>query len=108
MYSCPHHRCLIFQPDFSEYVEHLRSVVAQQCPTCGNKFCACCGESYSKRDTASSHLRFDTLFHCSDLQGVIIGMGLYMIDQKFEVQQKQSAEGTATPQKRKSLEGQQK
>jgi hypothetical protein len=79
-------------------------VLKQKCHNCNTEFCACCGESYSNRD-AKPGIRLDILFHCSDLQGVIIGMGLFMIDMTFETQQSQRAANEPTSkQKRKSME----
>ena len=41
-----------------------------------------CGESYQP-ETQNSRNSNDLLFHCSDLQGVIVGMGLYMLEQLY-------------------------
>lgn len=74
------------QPNFSDYIVRLRSVVRKRCPTCHTEVCLACGEPVSgeKERTTSSN---DPLFHCSDLQGIILGMGLLMLEQTFQAQQ---------------------
>ncbi|KAG6900953.1 hypothetical protein C0993_004390 [Termitomyces sp. T159_Od127] len=72
------------QPDFPTYIEQLRKVVGQTCKACNSEFCLACGESSAgdkaKRPEAGEH---DALFHCSNLQGVILGIGLAMLEQSF-------------------------
>ncbi|KAF8897511.1 hypothetical protein BD779DRAFT_1491261 [Infundibulicybe gibba] len=75
-------------PDFSVYIENLRKTVRQTCQRCHSDFCLACGESISadkaKRPSAASGE--DPLFHCSNLQGVILGIGLFMLESMFSDQ----------------------
>ncbi|KAG6821257.1 hypothetical protein H0H93_002367 [Arthromyces matolae] len=71
-------------PSFTTYIEQLRKIIGQTCKTCNTEFCLACGEKSSadkiKRPSAGEH---DALFHCSNLQGVILGVGLSMLEQLF-------------------------
>lgn len=82
--SHPAHHQRHPQPDFPTYIEQLRKVVGQTCKACNSDFCLACGESLAgdkaKRPEAGEH---DALFHCSSLQGVILGIGLSMLEQLF-------------------------
>ncbi|KAG7096985.1 hypothetical protein E1B28_004380 [Marasmius oreades] len=75
-------------PQFSDYVQRLRKIVPQTCPRCHAEFCLACGESVlsDKTSRPSSVQSLDVLFHCSNLQGVVLGVGLYMIEQMFTEQ----------------------
>ncbi|KAG6378918.1 hypothetical protein JVT61DRAFT_13203 [Boletus reticuloceps] len=76
-------------PEFSTYIEHLRRIVQQSCPNCNIEFCFACGETInpgSIRPNASIDV---SLFHCSNLQGVILGVGLAMLETMFMEQRRQ-------------------
>ncbi|GAW05297.1 hypothetical protein F5879DRAFT_930677 [Lentinula edodes] len=70
-------------PKFSTYIQHLQSKVPQRCPKCQTDFCFACGEKISQDAS-------DPLWHCSNLQGVILGVGLFMIERLFEQQKEES------------------
>ncbi|KAG8983238.1 hypothetical protein FRB90_006206, partial [Tulasnella sp. 427] len=72
-------------PTFEQYNESLRAKVVRKCPKCSQELCIACGEMVSDADKnrASHQPRYDPLFHCSDLQGLLLGMGLYMIDSAY-------------------------
>jgi len=76
------------QPDFSTYIEYLRKIVRRTCPRCHSTSCIACGETISegkgRRPAAAKD--DDPLFHCSNLQGVILGIGLLMLEQAFSNQ----------------------
>lgn len=77
------------QPEFSSYIEHLRRIVKQSCPNCNVEFCFACGEAINpgtSRPNSSIDVR---LFHCSNLQGVILGVGLAMLETMFVEQRRQ-------------------
>ncbi|KAG6896936.1 hypothetical protein C0992_005201, partial [Termitomyces sp. T32_za158] len=96
-----------FYPDFPTYIEQLRKVVGQTCKACNFEFCLACGESSAgdkvKRPDAGEH---DALFHCSSLQGVILGIGLSMLEQSFIEQIHEPREikeqNSRTPKRRKT------
>ncbi|KAI0041565.1 hypothetical protein FA95DRAFT_1548568 [Auriscalpium vulgare] len=75
-------------PTFAQYIAHLRGLVRQKCKKCSKDFCLACGEPCN---TPRSQLPADTLddpdlFHCSNLQGVILGIGLAMLEQLYDDQ----------------------
>ncbi|KAI0638576.1 ubiquitin conjugating enzyme family protein [Trametes polyzona] len=72
-------------PTFSEYIKHLGSIVPRTCSRCSKTFCFACGES-----TTPNHKKVpapidvdDSLFHCANLQGAILGVGLAMLEKAF-------------------------
>ncbi|KAL4245719.1 hypothetical protein ABKN59_001670 [Abortiporus biennis] len=72
--------------DFSTYISHLQRIVVRNCPACSKPFCFACGESItaeSHHKTSSESEDNDCLFHCANLQGVILGVGLAMLEQTF-------------------------
>ncbi|KAH7914317.1 hypothetical protein BJ138DRAFT_1144039 [Hygrophoropsis aurantiaca] len=79
-----------FFPIFSQfptYTDHLRRIVKQSCHACGTVFCLACGESIAAGgNRLGSSACEDDLFHCSNLQGVILGMGLVMLEKTFAEQ----------------------
>ncbi|KAL0579537.1 hypothetical protein V5O48_002466 [Marasmius crinis-equi] len=80
-------------PQFSTYVESLRKIVPQTCKRCHTEFCLACGESIAPEKSSRPDAQpQDILFHCSNLQGVVLGVGLYMIEQMFSEQNGESAE----------------
>lgn len=74
------------QPDFAVYIDRLRSRVTRICPRCHSKVCLACGEPVSVDHEKHVSTREDPLFHCSNLQGVILGVGLTMLEQLFNEQ----------------------
>ena len=50
------------------------------CAGCGRPFCYACGESVTPNPNADEQ---DCLFHCANLQGAILGVGLAMLEQSF-------------------------
>lgn len=91
----------LFQSDFNTYIDRLSNSVRKTCSTCQTEFCFACGEPISadkpKRPSAAS--RDDPLFHCSNLQGVILGIGLFMLEQLFVEQIHDSPDGSAENEK---------
>ncbi|KAF8076356.1 hypothetical protein FPV67DRAFT_412956 [Lyophyllum atratum] len=93
---------------FSTYTQRLRKIVRHTCKSCSSEFCLACGESVSadkvKRPTAATD--DDPLFHCSNLQGVILGVGLSMLEQLFieQIQEPQESKehSSRTPKRRKT------
>ena len=75
------------QDSFPEYIAHLRSMVRQKCQTCSKEFCFACGEPVNtqKIPIATTSIQ-DDLFHCSNLQGVILGIGLAMVEHLYQDQ----------------------
>ncbi|KZT06502.1 ubiquitin conjugating enzyme family protein [Laetiporus sulphureus 93-53] len=71
--------------EFDTYVKHLQKIVPRTCTKCRRTFCFACGEPIAVDSTKS--LRSPTedlsLFHCSNLQGVILGIGLAMLEKLF-------------------------
>ncbi|KNZ79827.1 Baculoviral IAP repeat-containing protein 6, partial [Termitomyces sp. J132] len=78
------HDFFALYPDFLTYIQQLRKMVGQTCKACNSEFCLACGESSAtdkaKRPETGEH---DALFHCSNLQGVILGVGLSMLELLF-------------------------
>lgn len=76
------------KPEFLTYIAQLRKVVRRICQRCHSEFCFACGEPISadraKRSTTAQD--DDPLFHCSNLQGVILGVGLSMLEHAFSEQ----------------------
>jgi hypothetical protein len=74
--------------EFSTYIAQLRNIVHQTCQRCHSGFCFACGEpilaAKVKRPTAATD--DNPLFHCSNLQGVILGIGLSMLENLFSEQ----------------------
>ncbi|KAF8529120.1 ubiquitin conjugating enzyme family protein [Hysterangium stoloniferum] len=70
-------------PEFSQYIDHLRNIVRIRCSKCSSCFCLACNEPISADKTRRPNAATDDnpLFHCSNLQGVILGVGLSMLEQ---------------------------
>ncbi|KAH7105452.1 hypothetical protein BKA62DRAFT_689728 [Auriculariales sp. MPI-PUGE-AT-0066] len=72
-------------PEFKQYVTTLRKTVSHNCTNCGTTFCLGCGDAIARdkihRPGASSD--DNPLFHCSNLQGVILGVGLSMLEHTY-------------------------
>ncbi|KIO34017.1 hypothetical protein M407DRAFT_17275 [Tulasnella calospora MUT 4182] len=76
---------LTIYPNFELYTDSLRAHVVRKCAKCKQEVCLACGEIVSDADKnrASHQPKYDPLFHCADLQGLLLGMGLYMIDNVY-------------------------
>ncbi|KAI0832813.1 ubiquitin conjugating enzyme family protein [Trametes gibbosa] len=72
-------------PSFPAYIKHLRQVVPRTCTRCSKTFCLACGESSTAiHNKVSAPLDVDgSLFHCANLQGVILGIGLAMLEKAY-------------------------
>ncbi|KAH9854945.1 ubiquitin conjugating enzyme family protein [Lenzites betulinus] len=72
-------------PTFPAYIKHLRSVVPRTCTRCSKTFCFACGESSTASHTkVPAPLDVDaSLFHCANLQGAILGIGLAMLEKVY-------------------------
>lgn len=97
----------MFQPTFAEYIEHVRDVIRAKCRTCSKDFCLACGEPFNHkkvRRSAPSDEDID-LLHCSNIQGVTLGIGLAMLEQLYHDQLNEvstsSDEASRTSKKRK-------
>jgi hypothetical protein len=61
--------------------------VRQKCAKCSKEFCLACGEAFSNSKTQSERDVDDLdLFHCPNLQGVVLGVGLAMLEQVYHDQ----------------------
>ncbi|KAF8558777.1 hypothetical protein OG21DRAFT_1503732 [Imleria badia] len=76
-------------PEFSSYTEHLRRIVRQLCPNCNIEFCFACGETINPGNNRPNASIDVSLFHCSNLQGVILGVGLAILETMFAEQRRQ-------------------
>jgi hypothetical protein len=112
-YLCVHIPSILFahanqhpQSEFEQYIEQLGRIVRQACPTCRRKYCIACGEPISaeKIQRPNAAAGDEPLFHCSNLQGVILGIGLSMLEQVYADVLREPAEDqdkTRTTKKRK-------
>ncbi|KAG8745706.1 hypothetical protein FRC10_007186 [Ceratobasidium sp. 414] len=86
---------------FKTYIDTLRGIVQHKCSGCGQAYCLACGEGVSttpnqkERNFPGAPGAAHALFHCANLQGVILGIGLHMIEQLFQ-EQHRSPEGLTT------------
>ena len=73
------------QPEFITFINHVRKIVRKKCQRCQSVFCTACGERISADRTHRPGVATDDneLFHCSNLQGVILGVGLAIVEQQF-------------------------
>lgn len=102
-----HVNLFAFQGDFDKYIKRLRNNVVAQCPRCHSKICLACGEPISNDQEKHAASRDDPLFHCSDLQGVILGVGLTMLDDAFRRQDQEvldTSEGSVRTTKRRKTD----
>ncbi|KAI0682282.1 ubiquitin conjugating enzyme family protein [Cerioporus squamosus] len=72
-------------PSFPAYIKHLESIVPRTCTRCSKTFCFACGESNTpSHSKIPGSLKVDaSLFHCANLQGVILGVGLAMLEKSY-------------------------
>ncbi|KAG6919415.1 hypothetical protein DXG01_006298 [Tephrocybe rancida] len=94
-------------PDFSTYTEQLRKIIRQTCRSCKSEFCLACGETVAADKAKYSDAgQDDALFHCSNIQGVILGVGLSMLEQLFieQIQEPRDIkeQNSRTPKRRKT------
>ncbi|VDB85365.1 unnamed protein product [Peniophora sp. CBMAI 1063] len=69
---------------FPKYIQQLREIVRYTCKTCSREYCLACGESYNASKARTNNDLDDLdLFHCSNLQGVILGVGLSMLENLY-------------------------
>ncbi|KAI6119391.1 ubiquitin conjugating enzyme family protein [Pisolithus croceorrhizus] len=104
-FKVPRKKCDFFPfPSFPSYTEHLRAIIKRSCPTCNIEFCFACGEMVNTANNRPSASSGDTsLFHCSNMQGVILGVGLAMLEATFAEQRQQLiCNGNQGPQRSKS------
>jgi hypothetical protein len=68
-----------------QYIEHLNRIIRHTCPSCHRIYCIACGEAISAEKTQRPNAAAgdNPLFHCSDIQGVILGNGLSMLEQVY-------------------------
>ncbi|KZT62275.1 hypothetical protein CALCODRAFT_462875 [Calocera cornea HHB12733] len=82
--------------DFGQYVSFLRAHVQKQCPSCETQVCLACGElvnaTRADKPKRKDGNPLDPLFHCSELQGLLLGMGLSMVEKTFEEQVREAKE----------------
>ncbi|KAI5116954.1 hypothetical protein M0805_001927 [Coniferiporia weirii] len=92
-------------PEFSLYIAHLKQISREKCPNCSTYFCFACGEPAAAVRDHSGKLTLDEnpLFHCANLQGVVLGVGLAMLEHMFTEQvEDASSSGSENLRKRKS------
>jgi hypothetical protein len=76
------------QSTFEVYINHLRGILRKKCKKCHKVFCFACGEPINDPKTPESTNASNDrdLFHCSNLQGIILGVGLAMLEQLYHDQ----------------------
>ena len=87
----------VFQPEFSNYIARLQRTVVKTCQRCHSRVCLACGEPVSADHEKHVATRDDPLFHCSNLQGVILGVGLSMLEQVFNDQNQEAEHNLNEP-----------
>ncbi|KAI0307244.1 hypothetical protein B0F90DRAFT_1807893 [Multifurca ochricompacta] len=89
-YSIPRAKSHFFAvfPSFEVYINQLRGIVRQKCKRCFKEFCFACGEPINgpKIPELATVSNDHDLFHCSNLQGIILGVGLAMLEQLYHDQ----------------------
>ncbi|THH13280.1 hypothetical protein EW146_g6917 [Bondarzewia mesenterica] len=85
-YSVPRNKSDFFAiySSLPKFIEQLRGIVRQKCKQCHKEFCFACGEPISLMKERAGEADDDDLFHCSNLQGVILGIGLAMLEQLYQ------------------------
>ncbi|KAI0355391.1 ubiquitin conjugating enzyme family protein [Trametes cingulata] len=97
-------------PTFPAYINHLQKIVPRTCTRCQKTFCFACGESATPNHTkVPAALDVDaSLFHCANLQGAILGVGLAMLEKAFldDAQEASVAQksGERTSRKKRKME----
>ncbi|KAK4687368.1 hypothetical protein P7C73_g2746, partial [Tremellales sp. Uapishka_1] len=88
-------------PEFSTYTAHLASIICPTCPKCHAATCLACGrgpnsttsrydlKAFQEKGGVEGQERdddigeLDVLLHCLNVQGVIVGVGLQMLEKAF-------------------------
>ncbi|KAI0650839.1 ubiquitin conjugating enzyme family protein [Trametes meyenii] len=72
-------------PSFPDYIKQLQSIVSRTCGRCQKTYCLACGESSTPNHAkVPAPLDADvSLFHCANLQGIILGIGLAMLEKAY-------------------------
>lgn len=78
------------QPDFIQYIAHVRKVVRRTCSKCRKDYCFACGEPFQDKSQRPGAGAPQDLFHCSNLQGCLLGVGLSQLETMFVEQQQES------------------
>lgn len=75
----------VLQATFSKYIEQVTRIVRQRCTACHKKYCIACGEAITldKAQRPNAAAGDEPLFHCSNLQGAILGIGLSMLESVY-------------------------
>lgn len=63
-------------------MQRLKGLVRKLCPRCNKQFCLACGDSIAEGQSKDE----DVLFHCPNLQGVLLGIGLFTLENKYTEQ----------------------
>lgn len=98
------------QPKFEDYISNLQKIIPRVCANCSTEFCFACGERISseKPTHQKGSTSNDVLFHCSNIQGIILGVGLSMLEQLFTEQTQEGSQSSTplskTSKKRKARE----
>ncbi|TFY83061.1 hypothetical protein EWM64_g951 [Hericium alpestre] len=90
---------------FPKYIEQLQGIVRQKCTRCSKVFCFACGEPIN--DEKPPDAQHNDLFHCAGIQGVVLGIGLAMLEQLYHDQIQNVAgnsDGKARTSKRRKVE----
>jgi len=87
------------QNGFSVYVQRLKSLVRKLCPTCNKLFCLACGEPIAEAQSKDE----DILFHCPNLQGILLGVGLFTLENKYTEQYSPAAHDDVPQPKSRNL-----
>ncbi|CUA76927.1 hypothetical protein RSOLAG22IIIB_02407 [Rhizoctonia solani] len=95
---------------FTAYTAALRETVQQTCSKCNQAYCLACGESVSatpaqQRSFPGAPGIANILFHCANLQGVILGIGLHMIEQLFQEHHRAHDDTVGGSKKREMVRG---
>ena len=96
------------QSTFDVYIDYLRGIVRKKCKKCHKVFCFACGEpiNYPKAPDSTKASSDRDLFHCSNLQGIILGVGLAMLEQLYhdQLQNPHGTENKARTSKRRKTD----
>lgn len=63
-------------------MQRLKGLIRRLCPRCQKSFCFACGEPITEAQSKDG----DVLFHCPNLQGVLLGVGLFTLENKYAEQ----------------------
>ena len=63
-------------------MQRLKGLIRKLCPKCKKSFCLACGEPITEAQSKDE----DVLFHCPNLQGVLLGVGLFTLENKYAEQ----------------------